>query len=75
MTQIWDYQTVAVHYDLSNGLPFVKCSNAEHALPDHIRELGLEGWELAGVSPGMNGNREFLMFFKRPRGQEKFPNT
>lgn len=72
--QIWEYQTIVVGYSSSN-LPIVQYNNAERELSDHIQELGGQGWELAGVSPPMNENREFMMFFKRPKGQDKFPNT
>jgi len=73
--QIWEYRTIAVGYSSSNGLPIVQHGNAEHELSDHLQELGGQGWELAGVSPRMNDNREFMMFFKRSKGQDRFPNT
>ena len=75
MMQIWEYQTIAVRYKSSNGLPVVQHGNVEQELPDYIQELGGQGWELAGVSPRINEKQEFMMFFKRSKGQDKFPNT
>jgi len=77
--QIWEYRAIAVGYNSSKGLPIVQDGNAEHELSDHLQELGGQGWELAGVSPPIgrpwNDNREFMMFFKRSKGQDRFPNT
>jgi hypothetical protein len=73
--QIWEYRTIAVGYNSGNGLPIVRHGNTDQDLSDHLQELGKQGWELVGVSPGMNDNREFMMFFKRTKGQDRFPNT
>jgi hypothetical protein len=72
--QKWEYLITEADYFRvcrvdGQDLPFRKDAEGKSARPswvDYAKELGEQGWELAGISTGSTQDR-FTAFFKRPK--------
>ncbi|NIM94456.1 MAG: DUF4177 domain-containing protein [Anaerolineales bacterium] len=66
--QKWEYRWIILPHSLGR----MKAAGRKVESSDYVNELGDQGWELLGIEQGLPGGgiiSEYILFFKRPKGE------